>query len=153
MKMGKSMYACLIASQVTLLIIISIILIDLLPTKWKICDNISISEVTSDGGMKTATVKYYTPWLGEELSGESRKSTDKSVNEYSLMETLIGISEDYIREHGIGTEITLNVISSSVTDFTYSISGAENGDEWEVWISMPKCREPLVTVYKGGAER
>lgn len=140
--------------QAALLAALILLIIGLLPSKWTFMENISISQVNPETGtMKAASVKYFAPNNGEAHDGNSMKSTDKSINEYVITGELIEASSDYISEHGYDTKIEITKLSVSHNDLCYAISGAENGDVWEVWVSAPKGGTPYVTVYKGGEQK
>ena len=140
--------------QAALLAALVLLIIGLLPSKWTFMDNISTSSFNEEtGGLNFARVKYFAPNNGEEHDGDSMKSTDKSINEYVIAWELVRAFTDYIGVHGHDTKIELEKLSLSHNDFCYAISGAENGDVWEVWVSAPKGGTPYVTVYKGGEQK
>lgn len=124
---------------------------NILPKKWEIRENSSISQVNSDGTMSMASVKYFA--RPKQDSVERKANGSKAINDLYITMMNENISADYIRENGFTKNIELKKLSSSANDLCYEISGAENGAVWEVWISFEDTGSPYMTIVKTGGTK
>lgn len=124
---------------------------NILPKKWEIRENSSITQVNSDGTMSMASVKYFAR---PKLDGAERKvNGSKAINDLYITMMNENVSADYIRENGFTKNIELKKLSSSANDLCYEISGAENGAVWEVWITFEDTGSPYMTIVKTGGTK
>lgn len=150
MQEKKAYKICLLAANLLLLGIWIGLVCGLLPMQWRETQNMAITQLQKDGSMRAATVCSYTPtpfWF--HADGENVKYGETRMNGVYLQETLATISERYIRTYGFNTKLTLSEQASSAGDFCYTLSGAPNGETWEVWVVCARNEAPRVMVYTG----
>ncbi len=152
MKAQKRIWWGLLAlMQAAVLVLLIFQIAELVPRKWKLNENVSITEMSANGQMTGAPLKFYES-ASEHDYGKSHANGARYVNEYSLASQTEWISEQYVRRNGLVPDMKAEKICSSANDFAYTLSGAENGSEWQVWISFGADDVPYVAVVKTGGE-
>lgn len=144
MRMKRSVKICLVLAQILLFVVLLSLLVPQLPIGMRVSENAAATFQTADGGMQAATIRAYEPaFYRFTVRDGLAKGTRAAADKY-LQETLQTVSSQYLRENGADTEIVLTQLACAGDDFCYSISGAQNGAVWEVWVVTGK--EPQVLV-------
>lgn len=150
-KINKTAVIFAVAVEAILITVLVFSVLSIIPKKWDIRENSSISQENSDGTMSMATLKYFArPKQDRALSNV------KGVNNINdLYMTMLNedVSAAYIRENGFTQNIELKKLAASSNDFCYEISGAENGAVWEVWITFGDNGTPNMTIVKTGGTK
>lgn len=142
-------FAVLIETVLIAILVFSVS--NIVPKKWDIRENSSISQVNSDGTMSMATLKYFArPKQDRALSNAKGVN---NINELYITMLNEDVSAAYIRENGFTQNIELKKLAASSNDFCYEISGAENGAVWEVWITFEDNGTPNMTIVKTGGTK
>ncbi len=148
-KAKKFIWSILIAIQVLLIVVIGILIINFLPQKWSVQEMGKINDIADGDNQYKPSVFYYTSPLHFKNEGGSYAATDKAITEYYIGNVNFQCSNYYINNNSFeeGTEMSLEIISSSQDELIYSMSGAENDVVWETWVVFPDDSAPLYTVY------
>ncbi len=142
-------FAVLIETVLIAILVFSVS--NIVPKKWDIRENSSISQVNSDGTMSMATLKYFArPKQDRALSNAKGVN---NINDLYITMLNEDVSAAYIRENGFTQNIELKKLAASSNDFCYEISGAENGAVWEVWITFEDNGTPNMTIVKTGGTK
>lgn len=142
-------FAVLIETVLIAILVFSVS--NIVPKKWDIRENSSISQVNSDGTMSMATLEYFArPKQDRALSNAKGVN---NINDLYITMLNEDVSAAYIRENGFTQNIELKKLAASSNDFCYEISGAENGAVWEVWITFEDNGTPNMTIVKTGGTK
>lgn len=142
-------FAVLIETVLIAILVFSVS--NIVPKKWDIRENSSISQVNSDDTMSMATLKYFArPKQDRALSNAKGVN---NINDLYITMLNEDVSAAYIRENGFTQNIELKKLAASSNDFCYEISGAENGAVWEVWITFEDNGTPNMTIVKTGGTK
>ncbi len=147
MKNKNKIPAVILAVAVEIILVAMLVfsVLKIMPAKWEIRENSSVSQINSNGTVSVANVKYFAR-PGQD-SVERKAGSPKAVNDLYMTMMNENISADYIRENGFTQNINIKKLSASSNDFCYEISGAENGAVWEVWITFEN-ETPYMTIVK-----
>lgn len=144
MEKRKVVKAFLILAQVLLFVVLLALLVPQLPIGMRVTENAAATFQKADGGMQAATIRAYEPAFYRFTVRDGVAKGARAVADKYLQDTLQTVSSQYLRENGADSEIVLTQLASAGDDFCYSISGAQNGAVWEVWVVTGK--EPQVLV-------
>lgn len=144
MEKRKVVKAFLILAQVLLFVVLLSLLVPQLPIGMRVSENAAATFQMADGGMQAATIRAYEPVFYRFSARDGVAKGTRAVADKYLQETLQTVSSQYLRENGADSEIVLTQLACAGDDFCYSISGAQNGAVWEVWVVTGK--EPQVLV-------
>ena len=146
--MEKKQMRLLWCIQILFLVLFAAAIVSLCLPRWKIDDqSLNILYQDETGAQNRAVPAYQQmpllPFSEDETVG------DAAINRRNLNHLLANISNDYIHTYDFTkTQISLTVLSKSNHTFCYRISGAENGDYWDIWVLLDAQGAANATVYK-----
>lgn len=140
-----------VAVEAFLIAILVFSVLNIIPKKWEIRANSSISQVNSDGTMSMASLKYFARPKQDRVLGNVKGVNN--INDLYITMLNEDVSAAYIRENGFTQNIELKKLAASSNDFCYEISGSENGAVWEVWITFGDNGTPNMTIVKKGGTK